>query len=441
MDAGPARPGAMLDARMTLNPATLRARDTAALPRDRAFDSTLALLSEGYAFIPNRCRRHRSDLFATRLMLSPALCMSGADAARHFYDDHRFTRRHALPPTSFALIQDHGSVMVMDGEAHLRRKAMFLSLVGPEALRRLADLTVRHWREAVARWSRADAVILLDEAHGVLTAAICEWAGLPLEPEEARARAAEFAAMIAGTGAIGPRNWRGHLLRARTERWARRVVTEIREGRRAVPEGAARAIAEHRDREGRYLDVKTAGVELINVLRPTVANARYVVFCAMALRDDPACREALRGGDPAALTRFALEVRRAYPFIPFIGGRVREPFTWHGHDFAVGTWVLMDLYGTNHDPRLWPDPDRFDPERFRDVRPDPFNLVSHGGGSAASGHRCPGEGISQVLIETLTDELANRMTYTVPPQDLTLDLAYIPARPRSGFVMRAVRAV
>ncbi|KQP92654.1 cytochrome [Methylobacterium sp. Leaf113] len=427
---------------MTANPAMLdQSRDATPLPRASGFDSTLALLAEGYAFIPNRCRALGTDLFATRLMLSPVLCMSGAEAARHFYDDHRFTRRHALPPTAFALIQDHGSVMVMDGEAHRRRKAMFLSLVGPEALRRLADLTVGHWRAAAARWARQDAVILLDEAHAVLTAAISEWVGLPLDSGETRDRATEFAAMIAGTGAVGPRNWRGHLYRARTERWARRVIAEIRDGRRAVPEGAARTIAEHRDLQGRLLDVKTAGVELINVLRPTVANARYVVFAAMALRDNPACREALRGADPGALARFTFEVRRVYPFIPFIGGRVREPFTWRGHAFQAGAWVLMDLYGTNHDPRLWPEPDRFDPERFRDAPPGAFDLVSHGAGSAATGHRCPGEGITQILVETLTDQLANGMTYTIPPQDLTLDLANIPARPRSGLVLRDVRPV
>ncbi len=68
---------------------------------------------------------------------------------------------------------------------------------------------------------------------------------------------------------------------------------------------------------------------------------------------------------------------------------MREPFTWAGHDFAAGAWVLMDLYGTNHDARLWPEPDRFDPERFRGGQPDPFTLLSHGGGAAASGHRCP----------------------------------------------------
>ncbi len=33
-------------------------------------DSTLALLFEGYTFIPKRCQRYRSDIFETRLMLT-----------------------------------------------------------------------------------------------------------------------------------------------------------------------------------------------------------------------------------------------------------------------------------------------------------------------------------------------------------------------------------
>jgi len=36
------------------------------------------------------------------------------------------------------------------------------------------------------------------------------------------------------------------------------------------------AIAWHRDGEGRLLDTKVARVELINVLRPTVAVARFI---------------------------------------------------------------------------------------------------------------------------------------------------------------------
>jgi hypothetical protein len=98
----------------------------------------------------------------------------------------------------------------------------------------------------------------------------------------------------------------------------RRIIEEIRLGKCDVPDGAARTIAEHRDAEGKLLDLKTAGVGLINVLRPSVANAHYVVFSAMALHQQPDCCAALQGADEDELQRFSCEVRHYYPFIPFI---------------------------------------------------------------------------------------------------------------------------
>lgn len=56
------------------------------IPRDRSPDSTLALALDPYGFISKRCRQHRSDLFQTRLLLQPTICMSGPGAAELFYD-------------------------------------------------------------------------------------------------------------------------------------------------------------------------------------------------------------------------------------------------------------------------------------------------------------------------------------------------------------------
>ena len=53
----------------------------AAIPRDEALDSTLALLSEGLAFISSRCDRYGTDIFETRLMLGRAICMRGEGEA------------------------------------------------------------------------------------------------------------------------------------------------------------------------------------------------------------------------------------------------------------------------------------------------------------------------------------------------------------------------
>lgn len=409
------------------------------IPRDRAPDSTLSLLRQGYAFIPERCRRHRSDIFETRLMLKRAVCITGEEAARVFYHPGRFTRTGALPLSTLALIQDLGSVMVMDGEAHRRRKRMFLSLMTPDRLRRLAELTAEHWRAQVRAWQGRGPIELFREAHLPLTRAICAWARIPLGEGEAEARAREFEGMVEGTGSVGPRNWRGHLLRARTERWARSIVRRIRAGEIGGPgDGAAQVIAAHRDEEGRLLDEAVAAVELINVLRPTVANARYAVFAAMALHARPECGERIRAEGEPYLDLFEREVRRFYPFIPFIGGRVLAPFAWRGHGFAEGDWVLIDLYGTNHDPRLWDEPEAFRPERFQGWTSSGFDLVSHGAGASRDTHRCPGEGITVEQTKTIARLLATEMRYEVPEQDLSIDLARIPALPRSRFTITDV---
>ncbi len=52
------------------------------VPRDPLPDATLALLRDGYRFIPRRCERFGSDLFETRLLLRRAVCMRGPEAAR-----------------------------------------------------------------------------------------------------------------------------------------------------------------------------------------------------------------------------------------------------------------------------------------------------------------------------------------------------------------------
>jgi fatty-acid peroxygenase len=59
------------------------------MPSDTAFDSSLALLTEGYEFIPKRCARHGSDVCATRLLFEPTIRLRGAEAAELFADTDR----------------------------------------------------------------------------------------------------------------------------------------------------------------------------------------------------------------------------------------------------------------------------------------------------------------------------------------------------------------
>ncbi|MGQ9365793.1 cytochrome P450 [Azospirillum sp. ST 5-10] len=411
------------------------------IPRDGSLDSTLALLSEGYTFVMNRCRRYGSDAFETRLMLRPVVCAMGEDAARMFYEPGRFTRKGSMPTTTLLSLQDRGSVQTLDGEAHRVRKRLFLELMTPDALERLCALAAEEWTAAARRWQGSDRVVLLAELRAILCRAACRWVGVPLDGEEAVRRTEEFAAMIDGAGAVGPRNWRGLLLRRRSERWLRAVVEAVRAGARAAPEGSPlQAVVRHRDADGAPLDTDVAVVELLNLLRPIVAVSQFMVFAALALHEHPESRAALEHGGDEELERFVQEVRRFYPFFPVIGGRVRQPFDWRGRHFAEGAWVLLDLYGTNHDVRIWEDPGAFRPERFRGREIGAFALVPQGGGGFEAGHRCPGEWITIAVMKTLVGLLVGGIRYTVPAQDLSVDLARMPAVPASGFVIAAVQA-
>jgi fatty-acid peroxygenase len=118
---------------------------------------------------------------------------------------------------------------------------------------------------------------------------------------------------------------------------------------------------------------------------------------------------------------------------------VFSEFTWRNHTFRKKDWVLFDLYGTNHDPRIWADPQTFWPERFSQRNIGPYDLVSHGAGDRRVTHRCPGEWITVEQMKVIIRVMVREMSYEVPSQDLRINLARIPALPSSRFLMKKVR--
>ena len=164
------------------------------------------------------------------------------------------------------------------------------------------------------------------------------------------------------------------------------------------------------------------------------------MFAALALHEHPAWREKLRAGDDEYTGLFVQEVRRFYPFAPFVGAKVRAPFDWRGYHFRKGALVLLDVYGTNRDGRQWERPDEFWPERFRQWDQSSYNFIPQGGGDYHHGHRCPGEWITIEATKLAVNFLTRHVTYEVPPQDLRFPLSRIPTFPRSGFVITQVAA-
>ena len=60
------------------------------------------------------------------------------------------------------------------------------------------------------------------------------------------------------------------------------------------------------------------------------------------------------------------ESMRLYPPAWAVGRQAKEPVEVGGYTLPAGAVVLTSQWVTHHDPRWWPDPERFDPDRWRD---------------------------------------------------------------------------
>lgn len=411
------------------------------LPNIKTADSTIALLRDPYRYIARRAAELGEDGFETRLLLRRTTCMTGVEAAGVFYDPARFQRAGAAPPPLPKTLFGQGGVQGLDGEDHRQRKAMFLQIAQPDRVEALAEAVTREWQRAVDDWIAAGQIRLYPELQLLLTRAVCAWAGVPLPAAEVETRTGQLTALFDQAGHVGVGHLRSRAARKAADRWAADIIGQIRAGKLdPAPSSAAYVVAHHRERDGRPMTSGVAGVELLNVLRPTVATAVYITFVAHALDAHPAWRERLALGDGHEDLAFVEEVRRHYPFFPAVAAITREEFGWRGHRFPPGRRVLLDLYGTNHDSRYWPDPERFDPDRFLGEEPDRFAFVPQGGGDPAVHHRCPGEPIATRLMTLALDQMVRHMTYTPLAPSAAIDFGRLPALPAGGYPIRLAAA-
>ncbi|TDD30530.1 cytochrome P450 [Actinomadura sp. KC06] len=402
-------------------------------------DSTLPLAARPYGLLSARARRLNRDVYDTRLLLQKTTCMTGADAARVFYDPDLFVRADAAPRRLSLTLFGENGVQSLDGERHRARKAMFMSLMTADARDELRDIASRIWWERIRDWEGRRRVVLFDGVSELLCQAVCAWTGVPVAERRIPAITSLLTALIDAPAAVGPRYRRGRTARKIADRWAAEHVRRARVAPASEGTSALDVIASFRDTDGRLLPPDVAGVELLNVLRPTVAVARFVVFAALALHGNPQWRHRLATeDDPELLEAFVQEVRRFYPFFPMAAARAARDFEWRGHHFPKGRRVLLDLHGTDHDPRLWERPEQFRPERFMGREPDAYSMIPQGGGDHYDGHRCAGEWITKDLMKVSVTALTRWMSYSVPAQDLRVHPWRAPAVPKSRFIVTQV---
>lgn len=409
----------------------------AGVPHLPVLDATRLLLREGYPFIYERRRALGSDAFTARVLGRRALFFGGPAAAELFYDESRMQRAGAVPITIKRSLFGAGGVQELDDDAHKERKALFMSLMTEVRLETLLEFTAEAWSEALLRGPQRR-VVIFDQASRVFCRSVCAWLGIPLSVEHHVQLTDNCVRMVDGFASAGIRLVRAIRARSEAERWAQSVIDEVRNGSVKVSADSPVAkLAHFRTAKGELLPTQIAAVELLNLIRPTVAIAWWVAFAAKALHEHPAylarLRQEVEFSEP-----FVQEIRRFYPFTPYLGAKTRVPFEWRGIEFKQGQLVLLDVYGSLRDPRQWGAPETFNPERFMYRSPGKFDFIPNGGGEF-TGHRCAGEWIVKECLKQAVVVLSHNVTYRVPHQDLDYSLSRMPTRPRSGVIFEDIR--
>jgi sterol 14-demethylase len=100
-------------------------------------------------------------------------------------------------------------------------------------------------------------------------------------------------------------------------------------------------------------------------------------------------------------TEYAIkETLRLHPPLFMLMRKVKEPFEVCGHVVPPGWFAVLSPTVSHRIPEVYPQPDRFDPQRFAppiEADRDPFRFLAFGGGR----HRCLGNAFALLQIKTI----------------------------------------
>lgn len=122
------------------------------------------------------------------------------------------------------------------------------------------------------------------------------------------------------------------------------------------------------------IDYKRFTGDLVLLQLAAISSTADTISCLIwQLARNPDVQDKLRraflveGIDADYVSWCIHEACRFHPGAPLAVGRVLgEDVSMNGLFLAKGTTILPTIHGIQHDPKIWPEPERFLPERWRD---------------------------------------------------------------------------
>lgn len=311
-------------------------------------------------------------------------------------------------PTNARLIDIIGRTMLTtDGKEWEGRRKAVAPLLTPERAAATAPMITRLSAAMASRWLATDGPVAINPALMELTLAIITEVlfGIPIGDDASR--------MEQALSAVLEHHWKRvqgpfdlpHRLPGRSKRGFAAGTAELR----AI---LARLRTAARGDQVAGILARLAGLnaddELLTLLlagHETTANALSWALWLLATHPDHQQRlhdEAVAVlGDRIATpddvprlvhaTRVFEEAMRLYPPIWLLDRQVVAEDVIDGYRIPAGGTVVIAPWMVHRHPELWPEPERFDPERFA-KRPAPFTYIPFGAGP----HGCVGGHLAMV---------------------------------------------
>ncbi len=351
-----------------------------------------------------RCTRRYGDMFTLwPLGIDKAVFISDPNVIKQVFTASPDAMRAGESNSFLEPVVGSRSILLLDGPDHMRQRKLMLPPFHGQRMQSYGDLIAGVAERQLAGWPVGTPFALRPHTQAITLEVIMR-AVFGVEETDRLTELGRRLAHFMDTG-TGRARWVTTLMPMLQRRfgsdrspWARFVAArtavdkllydEIR-GRRAVDDLAEREdilslLVQAQDEDGNSLTDDELRDELMTLLvagHETTATALAWAF-ELLLKNPEALgrleRELAEGGDEY-LDAVIKETLRIRPVLPVVGRTLTQDVTLGGYDLPAGTMVAPCIYLTHRRADVYPEPDRFRPERFVGVQPDTYAWLPFGG--------------------------------------------------------------
>jgi cytochrome P450 len=316
------------------------------------------------------------------------------------------------------------SILLLDGERHMRMRKLMLPPFHGEAIAHYAELIEQIANREIDGWRPGDVIRMRSVAQTITMEVIIRAVfGITdsTRVTELRRLLPRLSSInpLLGIEAVrrdlGPRSPWGRFIRDR-ERVDEMLYDEISKRRGLGSNGDAgddilTLLLSARDEDGRPLTDRELRDELITLLLAGhETTATSIGWAFERLLRTPAVLERLTaevvaGESSEYLDAVIKETLRVRPVVTEVFRATAQATELGGYRFEPGTQLAASLFLVQYDPDMYPpDPHAFRPERFIEGAPEPYAWVPFGGGV----RRCLGAAFAQLEMRIVIAAVLRR---------------------------------